>query len=242
MANKTKSSIAHAPNVTLRKMKIKKGFTLYLDIYSNGKRTKEYLHLQVTGNKDLDKETIELAKKIYAKRIQEIQSEQHGEFNWSKINSNFVDFFEENALKRPMRDKRKSNKWTNTLNYIKEYSGDKLSFNQVTSEWLDGFKEFLISKLKRNSAATYYETSKASLNYAVRNRILKENPCNFTDNITLSNPEGFKIEIFNSLGERVDLILVTQYEYPEVRINVSSLKPGIYFLKAGDKLMKFIKL
>jgi integrase len=184
MANKTKSSIAHAPNVTLRKMKIKKGFTLYLDIYSDGKRTKEYLHLQVTGNKDLDKETIELAKKIHAKRILEIQSEQHGEFNRSKINSNFVEFFEVNALKRPMRDKRKTNKWTNTLNYIKEYKGNQVSFNQITSDWIEGFKEFLLSKLKRNSAATYYETLKASLNLAVRNRIIKENPCFYTDNIS----------------------------------------------------------
>ena len=70
--------------------------------------------------------------------------------------------------------------------------------------------------------------------------IISPNPA--TDIITISNPEGIKIEIFNFLGVRVDLNPDAQVEYPEVRINVSSLKTGIYFVKAGDKLIKFIKL
>lgn len=190
-----KTVISKSPGVVLRKKKLKKGFSLYLDFNINGKQWYEFLKLYLTGNKDTDKDTMELAKKIHAKRVLELQSNLHNEIDYSKSHSNFIDFFEDIARKRPKQYKRKTNKWTNTLNYIKEYCGDKLGFNQITSEWLDGFREFLLTKLKRNSAATYYETLKASLNLAVRNRIIKENPCIYTDNISRKQNERVFLDL-----------------------------------------------
>jgi integrase len=107
----------------------------------------------------------------------------------SKLHSDFIAFFEDLGYKKSTQGNRKTNKWTNTLNHLKAYAEENLSFSNITPTWIDGFKEHLLAKLKRNSAATYFETFKASLNYAVRNKILKENPCNFTDNITRKQNE-----------------------------------------------------
>jgi hypothetical protein len=58
-----KTVISKSPGVVLRKKKLKKGFSLYLDFNINGKQWYEFLKLYLTGNKDIDKETMELAKK-----------------------------------------------------------------------------------------------------------------------------------------------------------------------------------
>lgn len=190
-----KTVISKSPGVVLRKKKLKKGFSLYLDFNINGKQWYEFLKLYLTGNKDTDKETMELAKKIHAKRVLESQAHSHNEIDMSKLHSDFIVFFEDLGNKKSTQGNRKTNKWTNTLNYLKGYAGDTLSFSNITPTWIDGFKEHLLAKLKRNSAATYFETFKASLNYAVRNKILKENPCNFTDNISRKQNERIFLDV-----------------------------------------------
>jgi integrase len=121
--------------------------------------------------------------------VLESQAHSHNEIDMSKLHSDFIAFFEDLGYKKSTQGNRKTNKWTNTLNHLKAYAEENLSFSNITPTWIDGFKEHLLAKLKRNSAATYFETFKASLNYAVRNKILKENPCNFTDNITRKQNE-----------------------------------------------------
>ncbi|PKL86233.1 MAG: hypothetical protein CVV22_03480 [Ignavibacteriae bacterium HGW-Ignavibacteriae-1] len=60
--------------------------------------------------------------------------------------------------------------------------------------------------------------------------------------------EGFEpsevseIKILNMLGECVRNLTPTLSEGEGVRIDVSSLAPGMYFIRIGNKVQKFIKL
>jgi len=65
--------------------------------------------------------------------------------------------------------------------------------------------------------------------------LISPNPAN--DYLTLSsNQNNAKIEIFSTLG-----IKVLESEYKE-KIDVSGLAPGVYFVRIGGKVSKFIKI
>ncbi|MCO5252237.1 MAG: T9SS type A sorting domain-containing protein [Candidatus Kapabacteria bacterium] len=60
-----------------------------------------------------------------------------------------------------------------------------------------------------------------------------------SDYITIQTSEGLEISILNLLGETV---LSVNLESQSNRINVSSLAPGMYFIRIGNQIQKFIKL
>ena len=85
--------------IRLRQRKTASGnTTLYLDIYLNGKRSYEYLKLYLipeTNRKDKEKnrQTLQLAEAIRAKRVVELQNGEYG-FNASyKLDTNFLDYY-----------------------------------------------------------------------------------------------------------------------------------------------------
>ena len=85
--------------IRLRQRKTASGnITLYLDIYLNGKRSYEYLKLYLipeTNRKDKDKnrQTLQLAEAIKAKRVVELQNGEYG-FNAAyKLETNFLDYY-----------------------------------------------------------------------------------------------------------------------------------------------------
>lgn len=71
--------------------------------------------------------------------------------------------------------------------HLVKYSGKTLSFSQLTTDWLEGFKKYLhrdaISrtgqKLSRNSHYSYFNKVVAALNLATKERFLPENPATF---------------------------------------------------------------
>jgi hypothetical protein len=56
-------------------------------------------------------------------------------------------------------------------------------------------------------------------------------------NVVVSQP-GVTVSIFNSVGMRMDEVVVTGTEH---RFNISSYASGIYFVKTGDQVAKFVK-
>ena len=70
------------------------------------------------------------------------------------------------------------------------------------------------------------------------------NPVNYELKIT--NYEGGEVQIFDLMGRRVATAVETGrapslHSTPETAINVSHLPSGMYFIKIGEKTVKFVK-
>lgn len=68
---------------------------------------------------------------------------------------------------------------------------------------------------------------------------LKVYPNPAVDELTVElTSENAMVSIFNSLGQKMDEVLVNGAEY---RFNISSYAKGIYFVKTNDSIVKFVK-
>ncbi|MEG1037010.1 MAG: Arm DNA-binding domain-containing protein, partial [Mucinivorans sp.] len=95
--------------IRLRKRKTAtENVSLYLDIYINGKRSYEYLKMYLVpektkADKDKNRQTLQLAEAIKAKKIIELQNGEFGFNSAYKLETNFLDYY------RVMCEKRHGN-------------------------------------------------------------------------------------------------------------------------------------
>ena len=163
-------------NVSIHRRPTKKDtVTLYLDFYLNGKRIRENLNISLhTGKLSSDqklqnKEKIILAERIRSKKQEELEYGSNGYIPKFKRESNFVEYFETLTKNKPRG-------WNSTLIHLAEYTEGKVSFKHITTEWLQDFQSYLTEHVSANTTNTYFNKIKASLNSAVRDRILLSNP------------------------------------------------------------------
>ncbi len=202
-----KSSVAQSANVVLRKKRLSTGKEhLYIDAHHNGKRTKEYLHLYLTGNKEADRQTLELAKRIHAKRVLELQSITHGEYDHSKSNADFIPYFATLAAQ-----KNNQRTYKNTLNYLEKFRA-VLPFRTINTALLKEFQKFLLQHVSQNSAATYFNSVRAALHQAVRDEIIPVNPADKVENITYRNPHREFLTI-----DEIRTFAASSTKYPEIK-------------------------
>ena len=167
--------------VKLRKRKTRTGlYSLYLDTYNNSKRTYEYLRLYLVPertreDKRKNKETLQLAEAIRAKRVVEYHEGRYG-FDTSEQDKVLLfDYFE---AQTEGYKRKTSDSWYNCLQYIKRYERRRdITFAEVTPEWVKGFKAFLeAQELAQNSKSLYFEKLRACINKAYREGIITDNP------------------------------------------------------------------
>ena len=140
--------------VTLRQKTISEGRkSLYLDIYppikseTTGKlHRKFYLKLFIynrpksEAEKLHNKETLLLAEYLRAQRQIDIQNDQYDFFPKIKLNSNFIEFFQTEADKRP-----ESKNWDMAVNYFKKFAGYAFPFKNLDETICDEYKNYLLS-------------------------------------------------------------------------------------------------
>lgn len=167
-------------SVKLRKRKRASGnYSLYLDVYHAGKRQNEFLNLYLTNDRTENKEILNLAESIRAKRQLELQNEQHGFVSSFKKQANFVDYFDSLVKERP--SDRSS--WQCTLSKLKTFTSGYIQFSSLNDVWLKSFQDFLLNEVSQNTAWHYYSNIKYSLNRAVKEKIIAVNPASFVQNI-----------------------------------------------------------
>jgi integrase len=167
--------------VNIRKRSLADGsVVLYLDMYFDGKRHYENLHIRMPKEKRLHKEYIRMAEEIRAKRELEIQAAPHGYIPTFKKDASFIDFFEDLSNTRHKT-------WGTVLLHLKAFAGPDLSFKQLTKDWLNGFQGYLTVRVSQNSVNVYMHKIKAALNIAVMEGLITANPCN-TINIVKTMP------------------------------------------------------
>jgi integrase len=181
-------------NVILRKKKLVNGkLSLYLDISLPNeavKRRKEYLKLYVVSNpktkaeRDTNKKTLLLAESIRSQKLLAIQQANYGFVpSGTAGNSNFIDYFSEQAEKRKA-SKGNYGSWDSVLKYLIKHSGHDLMFHEVTVSWLEDFKDYLKNRartksntsLSQNSCYSYFNKVRACLNQAMKDKMILYNP------------------------------------------------------------------
>lgn len=141
-------------------------------------------------DKENNKQTLQFAEAIRAKRIVELRN---GEFGFKKANLQntlFFDYFEALCEKKKMSTtKANAEVWNACLYHLNLYERNKkITFADITSAWIIGFKKYLDTslvkgkekhtsiKLSANTKFLYFTKFKACINQAYKDGIIKENP------------------------------------------------------------------
>ncbi len=229
-----KSKIQKEP-VKLREKELTNGNkSLYLDIYRDGKRVREFLKLYLIKattpiQKEQNKQTLLMAQSIKAKRQIDIQNGEYGFSSHFKINTPFLEYYRKLCEDRHGNKESRGNwgNWYSCLQHLQRYCDEKTTFKDITSDWIEGFKDFLdnvekdaykrrnntlaeAKPLSQNSKVSYINKLRACINQAFEDRIIPINP--------LRGIEGFKQEE----TERVYLTMeeITRLEKTECRYPV----------------------
>lgn len=181
-------------SIRLRKRKLSTGNTsLYLDIYRNGVRQYEYLKLylipeKTRADKDKNKQTLQFAEAIKAKRTVELHNNEFG-FTNRRTQVRFFDFFEKLIYHDGdgvERQKGCANGWRATAAFLRQYEKRDITFADIDSAWINGFKHFLDTKAKtltgtgrpisQNTKGLYLSKLRACMRVARQRGILTEDP------------------------------------------------------------------
>lgn len=187
--------------VTVRKKAISKGRqTLFLDIYppvphpATGKmQRKYYLKIFIFDRpknnleREHNRETLGLAEYVRAKRQLDIQNRRFDFLSDSKLNSNFLEFFEEESAKRGCDN------WRMSVNYFREFAGEVFPFTHLNETFCEEYAEFLLSspgigrakrKIRKNTAVSYFAKFKSTLKEAYKKRFLQVDLGRIVESIT----------------------------------------------------------
>ena len=183
--------------------------SLYLDVYRNGKRQREFLKLYLieatnAAEKEQNRQTLATAQAIRAKRQIELQN---GEYSFTKQfreDTPFLSYYRKMMEERNKNPETKGNygNWKSCLRYLEIYCDEKTTFRDVTPEFVQGFKDYLeaaekddykvaagnikrnFEKLSTNTKLSYFNKIRACINQAYDERIIPVNP--------LRGIQGFK--------------------------------------------------
>lgn len=177
--------------VRLRRKKLANGnISLYLDVYVDGQRRKEYLKLYLIPDKnplakEKNKKTLDIAETIRAERILNIQSNKSEYFCVENkiLKLPFVEYMEKEIEKlKGIRSQNYIRRYTSSIHWIKRFD-EKTPLGQINKTWLQNYLHFLNStpdkygkKLNQNTIHEYLIYIANILNNAVREGIITKNP------------------------------------------------------------------
>ena len=154
------------------------GYSLYLDMWHNGKRQYEFLKIYIEGRRntlEADREKLRLAIAIRDKReLALMQNDNDLQLSNWKTKANFVEYFKNLADSKAAFEKA----WRNTYKHLKDFTKGQISFKQVDPDFCESFKDYLLEHVSTNTAHTYFSKIKAALNKAIKERIIFYNPAN----------------------------------------------------------------
>ena len=188
--------------------------SLYLDVYSEGKRGYEFLKLYLIpekskADKEANRKTLELANAIKAKRIVELQNNEHGFKNSStrsKMNLiQYVLFLADEQLAKSGNKRSYYYTLHSLAKHLEAYKGDKITFAKVDTDFVKGFIAYLRTAtnfnyenskkpikeetLSRNTQHNLYKKFAWVIRKAIQADIIAVNPLDKIDNADKPKPE-----------------------------------------------------
>ena len=174
--------------IKVREKKLARGFSIYLDIYFEGKRWTETLFKILPG--DDRKEKLRLAETIRRKKELEIYSEQ---FDLRKNRRNISSLYEFLDAYLANYDKKDINTMRASILYFKKFHKD-IFLTEITPDLIENFYYFLEKTgLRGDTPRSYYRRFRKALNYGVKTRqldgsvlaVARVKPRNLESNSTL---------------------------------------------------------
>ena len=207
--------------VSLRKKANKDNTTsLYLDIYHNGKRSYEFLqHLKIATKpvspveRQLNKDNLDLAKKIKSKREHELESNEYDITPAFKQKIDFITFYQSFIDSYTKKDKRVVEASLSKFKAFLEDSNIKnLTTNQVDENLVHDFKTFLEDNLNGESPANYFKKFKMVMKNGVRKKIFAVNPA---QDLSISSKSSIKKQVLSN--DEIQSLASTQITNNEVK-------------------------
>lgn len=222
--------------IKIRRKQLANGNTsLYLDIYHNGRREYEFLKLYLIpeknrADKEKNRQTLQLANSIKAKRIVDIQNGDHGFKSPFAEEVLFFDYYRNMCEKRLGTESRGNwGNWRSCLKHLEKYeSNQRITLSQITPKWVQGFKDYLENEatawgcdfrerikdhpLARNSKLSYFNKLKACLNQAYEDRLIAYNPMRGIENFKPEDGKRMYLTI-----EELRKLVDTVCEYPNIK-------------------------
>jgi len=225
-------------SICIRKKSIANdNISLYLDIYHNGKRKYEFLKLYLIpenskADKAKNRQTMQLAEAVKAKRIVELQNGEYGFNDAYKTETNFLEYYRAMCEARHGNEESLGNwgNWYSCLRHLEHFCSPQMTFKDVTPEWIKSFRDYLdktarvrdkrkhihtatdLAPLSQNTKQSYFNKLRACVNQAFEDRIIPHNP--------LRGIEGFKdaeTERSYLTFEEVKAMAATECKYPALK-------------------------
>lgn len=209
--------------------------SLYLDIYIGGKRSYEYLKLYLIPersreDKEKNRQTLQLAEAIRAKRVVEMQNKRFGFETGFAPATNLFDYTEMLIERRySLESLGNWGNWRSYLVHLKIFCPDKTTtLGDVTPEFVQGFKDYLEfraecqtntkakpgerRKLSQNAKCGYFNKLRCTMNTAFEEGLIPKNPIRGISAIKEGNPERVYLTV-----EEVRRLAATPCKYPGLR-------------------------
>lgn len=221
--------------IRLRQRKMATGnISLYLDIYVDGRRSYEYLKLYLVPertrkDKEKNRETLQLAEAVRAKRVVELRNGQYG-FKQRSAGVRFYDYYRAMVEKRHGGESLGSwGNWRSCYYHMKKYDKrENLTFEDITPEWVQGFRDYLENEacawthdyrekikdkpLSQNTRHSYFNKLRACLNQALREGVISVSPMRGIENF--KEEEGARMYL---TIDEVQKLAQTECDYPGIR-------------------------
>lgn len=187
--------------VRLRGRKMSTGRTsLYLDIYVEGQRTYEYLHLYLVPEKTREDkrknaETMRLAEAVRGKRLVDVRNGVYGFRERDKSETLFYDYYRKMVDERVLTESTSNaGNWRSALKHIEKYDPKvkQRRWRDITQDWVEGFRDYLQTEayawsadwrkrqkdhmLSPNSRCSYFRKLKACCKQAVKDGYILRDP------------------------------------------------------------------
>lgn len=210
--------------IRLRRKQLANGnISLYLDIYYNGKRDYEFLKMYLVpektkADKERNRQTLQLANSVKAKRIIEMQNGVYGFSSAFKLDVNFIDYYSSLTEKRKKDDSKGNHgNWDSAMKHLLKYCKASTTFRDIDEDFCKGFKEYLETKartksgvpLSQNSQHSYFCKLKACITQAYEDKIIPENVCK-----KISPPKAGEAERDYLTVEEVKALSQAECRYP----------------------------
>jgi len=198
--------------VHLRKKTIsKKRFSLYLEYYKNGNRKFEFLKIYIYSSSRLslskrkhNREALKKANIIKSEREVEIYKGTFNIFN-EKQSIMYLEYLETFV-------NEKGNYHKYSYIHFKNFMKRDIPIAHVDTAVIRRFKDYLEKNCKNKTANSYFTTIRMSFNQAIKDGLLKLNPCKPINNIRVNESKREYLTL-----DELKLLFKTDSECVEVK-------------------------